>query len=300
MNLPLDQIRKDGGTQARAQLDWGAIDEYAASMKEGEEFPPIIVYYDGTDYWLADGFHRVSAAEKAGLTEIAADVRQGTRRDAILHSVGANANHGVRRTNRDKRQAVMMILRDEEWGKLFDGDIARLCGVTSRTVATIRNEMINENFIKPSPERFGLRNGKVQVRNVANLGRKPSPLLVPEALPPTLWPVPMLTDLVAPEVSQPTLHDTEFTYRIAPDDLCLIERCPNQDVECAHWYWYMRRDTAEEAAEAFLRLGKSMGLPIQDDVVPTTGDELVYEDYDMVVYDIGAYDTDDYDVDEDN
>jgi ParB-like chromosome segregation protein Spo0J len=117
VNLALDQIRMDGGTQSRAQLDWVAIDEYAAAMKDGEEFPPIVVFFDGTDYWLADGFHRVRAAQKAGLAEIAADVRQGTRRDAVLHSVGANANNGVRRTARDRRQAVTMLIDDEEWTK---------------------------------------------------------------------------------------------------------------------------------------------------------------------------------------
>jgi len=65
-------------------------------------------------------------------------VKQGTERDAILYSVGANATHGMRRTNADKRRAVMRLLEDEEWGKWSDGEIARRCGVTRQTVTNHR------------------------------------------------------------------------------------------------------------------------------------------------------------------
>jgi hypothetical protein len=30
-------------------------------------FPPVVVYFDGTDYWLADGFHRLAAWERIGV-----------------------------------------------------------------------------------------------------------------------------------------------------------------------------------------------------------------------------------------
>jgi hypothetical protein len=40
-------------------------------------------------------------------------------RDAILYAVGANASHGLKRTNRDKRNAVL-LLKDLEWGRRQD------------------------------------------------------------------------------------------------------------------------------------------------------------------------------------
>lgn len=48
---------------------------------------------------------------------IAVDVRPGSQRDAILYSLGANAAHGRRRTNADKRRAVQRMLSDEEWSR---------------------------------------------------------------------------------------------------------------------------------------------------------------------------------------
>lgn len=171
VNLRLDLIRMDGGTQSRAQLDWVAIDEYAADMQSEAVFPPIVVYYDGSDYWLADGFHRVHAAQKAGLTELGADVRQGTRRDAILYSVGANANNGVRRTQRDKRQAVVMLLTDEVWQMMSDQEIARCCCVHWGTVGRIRADLISRNAIDASVQRTVIRKGAIYTIDTSNIGK---------------------------------------------------------------------------------------------------------------------------------
>ena len=105
MKISLDRI-KDGGAQMREEMKPDTVREYADEMADGATFPPVIVFYDATDYWLADGYHRVDAARKIDRDEIDADVREGNQRDAILHGVGANAAHGLRRTQADKRRAV--------------------------------------------------------------------------------------------------------------------------------------------------------------------------------------------------
>ncbi len=128
-SLTLDQIRRDGGTQPRVAINQTIVEEYADDLREGAVFPPVLLFNDGTDHWLVDGYHRVLAAEMIGLTEIAAEVRQGTRRDAVLYSCGANATHGLRRTNADKRRAVLRLLEDSEWSKWSDREIARRCGL---------------------------------------------------------------------------------------------------------------------------------------------------------------------------
>src|SRR4051794_27595661 len=87
--------------QPRAVTDINLAGEYAEAMLHGAAFPPVVVFGDGdgdAGYWLADGYHRWHAAGIAGLQTITADVRPGGRREAILHSVGANAEHGWRRT----------------------------------------------------------------------------------------------------------------------------------------------------------------------------------------------------------
>src|SRR5690348_3428017 len=123
--LAINLIRTDGGTQPRAELDYGVIQDYAQQMLEGVVFPDVIVFYDGVHYWLGDGFHRHHATRQICRETINAEIRQGTRRDAQLYSVGANATHGLRRTNADKRRAVETLLRDAEWSKWSDREIAR-------------------------------------------------------------------------------------------------------------------------------------------------------------------------------
>lgn len=139
MKLALEKIKIDGGTQARAALNEDVVAEYAEAIIAGADMPPVTVFHDGKAYWLADGFHRFHAHRKARAIEIDADVRTGTKRDAILHSVGANAHHGLRRSNEDKRLAVRTLLRDKEWGKWSDRQIADVCGVSHPFVASIRN-----------------------------------------------------------------------------------------------------------------------------------------------------------------
>ena len=119
-SLPIALIKRDGGTQSRAKIYWETVQEYTEALLNGDKFPPIIVYYDGSEYWLADGFHRMDAYIACRQATIPVTIRQGTRRDAVLHSVGANATHGLRRTNQDKRRAVELLLLDDEWSEWSD------------------------------------------------------------------------------------------------------------------------------------------------------------------------------------
>lgn len=146
MKLDLKQIRIDGGTQPRAAIQPETVKEYAAAMADGAKFPAVVVYYDGDSYWLADGFHRLHAARHLELKKVEVEVRQGSLRDAILCSVGANATHGLRRSNDDKRRAVDVLLRDEEWSQWSDREIARRVGVSHPLVAALRPALSGNGY----------------------------------------------------------------------------------------------------------------------------------------------------------
>lgn len=90
-------------------------------------------------YKLADGFHRVAAYQASGALDYAlpADVRQGTRRDAVLFACGANATHGLPRSSEDKENAVLTLLRDGEWGQWSNREIARRCQVSHDFVGKV-------------------------------------------------------------------------------------------------------------------------------------------------------------------
>jgi len=124
----------------------------------------------------------VKAAEEAGLTDIAADVRQGTRRDAILHSVGANAAHGLRRTSEDKRRAVKTLLADPEWHEWSESEIARRCAVSHTTVQRLHDKstciMCKSN--EPTQPRKGADGRTINTANIAKpKAQKEGPLTGP-------------------------------------------------------------------------------------------------------------------------
>jgi len=141
MNISLEKIIINAGTQSRAKIDENVVAEYADAMKDGAKFPPAVVFHDGAEYFLADGFHRFFAAKKCGSPGIFCDVREGTSRDAILFSFGANGTHGLRRTAADKRKAVTTMLEDIEWQDWSDREIARQCCVSHPFVAALRKEL---------------------------------------------------------------------------------------------------------------------------------------------------------------
>ena len=79
--MPIEDISIYGGTQARASTNDDAIDSYVESIEGGQSFPPVEIYFDGTKYWLADGFHRLLAYKRAGRTDVRSKIFKGSRKD---------------------------------------------------------------------------------------------------------------------------------------------------------------------------------------------------------------------------
>jgi hypothetical protein len=155
--IPIELIRLDGGTQIRdCKTMQTKIAEYATAMAEGNQFPPLTVFWDGEHYWLADGFHRLGAynvvmqALKLPGLDIECEVIEGPLRDAIIYACGVNAVHGMPRTVPDKQNAVRTILTnplvalDEHGVPWNDHQIARICNVNHKMVGRHRVDIAAE------------------------------------------------------------------------------------------------------------------------------------------------------------
>jgi hypothetical protein len=181
--LSLKSIRRDGGTQVRAELNADHVADIADAIRAGGKIDPVVVYYDGSVYWLADGFHRVAGSEAADRGQIAADVRTGTQRDAVLYACGANASHGLKRTDTDKRRAVETLLRDPEWSQWSDREIARRCFVSAPFVGKVRAEIPpSVNGLQIDAVRKVERNGKVYEQDTSRVGKRDPKPSKPAAL----------------------------------------------------------------------------------------------------------------------
>lgn len=139
--LPISKIKADQRAQSRVGIDQSAVLSYQLAYEAGENMPPVEVLFDGKTYWLWDGFHRLRAVQSAGLETIAVNVQPGNLKDAILKSVGANAAHGLPRSNEDKRKAVVTLLNDPEWANKSDRWLADQARVSNHLVSSVRAEL---------------------------------------------------------------------------------------------------------------------------------------------------------------
>lgn len=177
--LSLASLKINGGTQPREAISEETVSEYAEALREDAVFPPVVVVRDGASLWLVDGFHRYHAHRRCGRETIAADVRAGTLRDAVLHSLSANVEHGLRRTNADKRKAVLTMLTnklvatDDDGNPWSNREVARRCCVGPDLVARLRASL-SENDSEPSEtaRSYTTKHGTTAVMKTRNIGRR--------------------------------------------------------------------------------------------------------------------------------
>jgi hypothetical protein len=162
--IEISKLRLDGDTQPRLAIDQAVVDEYAEAMQAGREFPPVEVFHDGVEYWLADGFHRIHASRKIGRLEIHAIVKLGMQSEAQWSSLAANKDHGLRRTNSDKQKAVTNALRLRP--ELSDSAIAEHVGVHINTVAKYRSEEAQKSTYTKCVSRTGRDGRKYDVAKI--------------------------------------------------------------------------------------------------------------------------------------
>src|SRR4030067_1046763 len=73
--LELTKVQK--GAQVREAINKATVAEYVERIESGAQFPPIIVFFDGDNYWIADGWHRLKAHERSGWLTIFAEPKNG-------------------------------------------------------------------------------------------------------------------------------------------------------------------------------------------------------------------------------
>lgn len=127
----------------------------------GEVLPPIVVFYDGASYVLADGAHRLEAKRfaKTGRAEhahIEADVRAGGVLDARAWACRANVEHGFGSrplTRAERAEAVDGYLRAiHALGRHeSDADVGRIFGVSYKTIERQRTHLQLARTIVQAP-----------------------------------------------------------------------------------------------------------------------------------------------------
>lgn len=132
--FPPDELRivqaRAGGREA------SHVAQLVDTLKQGKQVPACEAKRDvGGLLHLWDGDHRVEAYRQCGM-RVPVNVEPGSLEDAQLAAASANATHGLRRTNADKRRAVETVLMLRPL--MSNRQIAEHCGLSHTFVASIR------------------------------------------------------------------------------------------------------------------------------------------------------------------
>jgi uncharacterized protein (DUF1015 family) len=110
VELPISQLAGKPVETSSAHLDPARVSYY---VEHFDEAAPVVVYDVGGHLLLADGHHRLAAAQQLGRRTIRADVRSGERRDALSFAVArAQEQRGL--TQDEALAAILRRCRDSE------------------------------------------------------------------------------------------------------------------------------------------------------------------------------------------
>ena len=84
LDLPIANLAPDSIERSRPHLDPERVSYYVEHL---DEATPVVVFDINGVLLLADGHHRVAAAEQLGRTTVKADVRKGQREEALRFAI---------------------------------------------------------------------------------------------------------------------------------------------------------------------------------------------------------------------
>lgn len=136
--------------------DWGEPDCWP--------FPPLTIYRVDGRLLLADGKHRLKAAERNRYATVPCDVTDGEMSDAMLAAAAANGKHGEPLTAEERSTAVRMALTAD--ATLSDRAVARMVGCSPTTVGRIRDLLEEVGIVEAPVFRVGGDGKKRQTKTI--------------------------------------------------------------------------------------------------------------------------------------
>lgn len=173
--VAIADIVMDAELQMRAGMQMQTVAEYAEILSEKNDkwpFPPVELMRrkDGS-LVLVDGWHRVEAARRNDWETVSATVVSGTETQIFEACLRANAKHGLRRTNEDKRKAVLAAL--EKWPGFDARKIARKCGVSHTFVSKLKNAASPGSVATSNTTAVAESPGNVATSNITPVAESP-------------------------------------------------------------------------------------------------------------------------------
>lgn len=142
--VPVWNLRTDGGTQYRSRTEDETVEQYKLLMKDGALFPPIDTVFDGQNYWVYDGFHRLAAISRIGKPTIAVRFIEGDKADAQLLALTANAQHGLPRDVATKRKIGLAAIANPLLENCSAYEMSKITGLSAPFIQSLQDPDIKK------------------------------------------------------------------------------------------------------------------------------------------------------------
>lgn len=101
------------------------VDSWRQEIESTGQCPPLIVCFDGADYWLFDGYHRLEAIRSLGFNACQVTVFHGSRRDALRRYIKDKLRSKGRDGGPTFSHCLRLLCEDPEWRQSSVSDLSR-------------------------------------------------------------------------------------------------------------------------------------------------------------------------------
>lgn len=192
--LSIDDIVIDERIMVRELTEELAAD-YAAKMKDGIVFPPVVVFKIDGAYCLSSGRHRFEAHKLNASLTIDAIVKEGTVDEAFLFGVQENGTHGQKYSHKETVEIVRRLLLHPVWSSWTNTTLGKIVGVSAMTIGRIRKKIEEESEQPEQPKKYMTEDGSTKTVDSKKLATN-KPKKEPEPEPEEHDDTGELTDLI--------------------------------------------------------------------------------------------------------
>ena len=112
-----------------ATLSDSVLESYLSVMAKTRTCKPLSACFDGTDYWVFDGYHRLAALQQLGINSCQVKLYKGSRRDALRRYIADKLrSKEPKPQTRVFRHCLQILRADAQWSVLPSKQLALLFG----------------------------------------------------------------------------------------------------------------------------------------------------------------------------
>ena len=152
LKIPINRIVVDEELQVRNEIYIRKVQQYATAYLNEAPLPPVIVGQRGEGFVLIDGFHRLAAMRKAGITVVEAVVTDESEDLWKWVAAKANLSHGLPLKKSELFNAFLVLVESQQHMHKKSHELKSYREITADLGGSIPHTTIRNWMLKQYPD----------------------------------------------------------------------------------------------------------------------------------------------------